>query len=156
LHFPTISDYEKLFLFHHDPFSNSVTHLPPIVCFIGDSDRTVDPVLAQGITIGMEDASCVAKCVEHAFFVTDHRLFLEVVKEELIQRHQKKKEERLKCLVNATNLVQSLAQPSDKLSELVTRFIVRPFAVHVVPELIKRKCFHWVMNYSLGLSKKIM
>jgi hypothetical protein len=115
---------------------------------------TVDPVLAQGITIGMEDAACVAKCIEHAFLVRKQRHIVEVVKEELIQRHQMKKEGRLKCLLNATNLVQSLAQPSDKLSELLARFLIRPLATYVIPELIKRKGFHWLMNYSLGLLKK--
>ncbi len=124
------------------------------MCFIGDSDMTVDPVLAQGITIGMEDAACVAKCIEHAFLVTEHRHIVEVVKDELIQRHQMKKEGRLKCLLNATNLVQSLAQPSDKLSELLARLLVRPLATHLIPEFIKRHCFHWLMKYSLGLLKK--
>jgi hypothetical protein len=116
---------------------------------------TIDPVLAQGITIGMEDAADISRSIEQAWSITEQKPLLDAVKEELIKRHQKKRE-RLRCLLLTTNVVQQLAQPSDRLSGYVARFVLRPLVAHFVPDSIKRNAFHWVMNYSLGLSKKIM
>lgn len=33
------------------------------MCFVGDADGTVDPVLAWGIIMGMEDVEAVARCM---------------------------------------------------------------------------------------------
>ncbi len=116
---------------------------------------TIDPVLAQGITIGMEDAADISSSIEQALTMTEQKPLMDAVKEELIQRHRKKRE-RLRCLLLTTDVVQRLAQPSDRLSGYVARFVLRPIVTHFVPESIKRNVFHWVMNYSLGLSKKVM
>jgi len=36
----------------------------PILCFVGDANMTVDPVLAQGFTMAMEDASLLSSTIQ--------------------------------------------------------------------------------------------
>ena len=43
---------------------DQIEGLGPILCFVGDANMTVDPVLAQGFTMAMEDASLLASTIE--------------------------------------------------------------------------------------------
>jgi len=129
----------------------------PLMCFIGDADMTVDPVLAQGITIAMEDSAEVARCVERSYGAaaapgTHHEHPFDALRHELIRRYEKKGQ-RLICLLRATELVQTLAQPSGEFLGIVARSM-RPLMKYGAPDFVKKRVFDWMMKYSLGLKTK--
>jgi len=130
-------------------------NVPPLLCFIGDADMTVDPVLAQGFTIAMEDAAHVAGCVSRSFPTTTlpgNVNPLLRLRQELIARHENKKT-RLQSLLRATMVVQTLAQPpcTNMFGKLFKVEAPRFFAKYIMPGFMKDVIFHWIMRYSLGL-----
>jgi len=124
----------------------------PLVCFLGDADMTVDPVLAQGITISMEDAAIIAKSIERAYKQGSDP-FLGALRKELIFQRHPEKVKRLTCLLRATELVQNLAQPSGVFTGFISLSVVRPLMKYV-PSSFKKGIFQWVLKYSLGTTNK--
>jgi hypothetical protein len=127
----------------------------PILCFLGDSMMTVDPVLAQGFTIAMEGGASIAESIERILVhpsaassgsTPDYQPKL--LRRELLDRHYTR-ERRLLQLLRSTELVQRLAQPHGFGSFFAT-WIVRP-VVKLCPDSIKKKVFDYMIRYSLGL-----
>lgn len=130
----------------------------PLMVYVGDADMTVDPVLAQGITIAMEDAANISNCLqdahrnlfsatgaEHGFKVLQYETLRGLLKERHIQ-----KGDRLLCLLRATELVHTLAQPSS-WTGVITTLILRPLMKYGAPDFVKRSAFDWMLKYSLGM-----
>jgi len=132
--------------------STESTVASPLVCFLGDADMTVDPVLAQGITISMEDAAIIAKSIERAYKQGSDP-FLGALRKELIFQRHPEKVKRLTCLLRATELVQNLAQPSGVFTGFISLSVVRPLMKYV-PSSFKKGIFQWVLKYSLGTTNK--
>jgi 2-polyprenyl-6-methoxyphenol hydroxylase-like FAD-dependent oxidoreductase len=146
----------------------------PLLCYVGDADMTVDPVLAQGITIAMEDGADIARCLEQASQQVDAKLraaaqgeggvnLLEEIKnipqlqydtlrKSLKARHEQKMG-RLLCLLRATELVQTLAQPSN-WTGFLSASIIRPLMKYGAPDMVKKTVFDWMLKYSLGWYQK--
>jgi len=126
----------------------------PILLFTGDACMTIDPVLAQGFTMGMESASSLASCLERCYAVDqcrdhDKGIAIPTLKRELNAR-QSQRYERIMCVLRATDLVQSLAQPNKGLSGFISRKILRPLFA-VTPSFIKKGIFMRTIQYSLGI-----
>lgn len=145
----------------------------PMLAFVGDASMAVDPVLAQGFTIAMEDAHALARSVERvcddpkrwtAELSDDEdeeggkKKYRKTVlgfdprglRSELKRRHRRKGP-RLLCLLRATELVQALAQPSSRtVSGWLSRLVVRP-AMKLAPGFVKRRVFDSMLRYSLGM-----
>mmetsp|Transcript_8942 Transcript_8942/g.19747 ORF Transcript_8942/g.19747 Transcript_8942/m.19747 type:complete len:576 (-) Transcript_8942:69-1796(-) len=135
----------------------------PPLCFVGDADETMDPVLAQGITIGMEDAEEVAACLSRACEKVcrgggdSDAPSLWRLRSELqgqLERRHRRKTRRLASLHNTTSLVQSLAQPGSGGS-MGERMLsaASPLVRHVVimlPNILVRSVFDAVSKYSLS------
>jgi 2-polyprenyl-6-methoxyphenol hydroxylase-like FAD-dependent oxidoreductase len=126
-----------------------------ILLFAGDAYMTVDPVLAQGFTIGMEAASDLAVTLESCLGQNgkDHKnsqqpFDSKIVREALLERNHRRFG-RVMCLIRSTELVQSLAQPNSEFAGILTKNFVRP-AMALVPSFIKEAAFSVVMKYSLG------
>jgi hypothetical protein len=116
---------------------------------------TVDPVLAQGFTIGMEAASDLAVTLESCLGQNgkEHKnsqqpFDSKIVREALLERNHRRFG-RVMCLIRSTELVQSLAQPNSEFAGILTKNFVRP-AMALVPSFIKEAAFSVVMKYSLG------
>jgi hypothetical protein len=146
----------------------------PALMFVGDASMTVDPVLAQGFTLAMEDAHALAvslqKCCHSVGLLgsssdeeeepksiarlddgTRLNFDPQILREELRVRHGKRGD-RLLCLLRATELVQSMAQPhSGTVGGFLSRRLIRPF-MQITPNTLKRHIFNSMMKYSLGLS----
>ena len=138
----------------------------PVLVFVGDASMTVDPVLAQGFTIGMEAAADLAqtlqKCAGPDFAIDisksseedngPYKLLFdpERLRFELKERHHRRYD-RMMALLRATELVQALAQPSGPFSSFLTRFFIRP-AMQLTPNFAKKPCFDFMLRYSLGLT----
>ena len=138
----------------------------PVLVFVGDASMTVDPVLAQGFTIGMEAAADLAqtlqKCAGPDFAIDisksseedngSQKLLFdpERLRFELKERHHRRYD-RMMALLRATELVQALAQPSGPFSSFLTRFFIRP-AMQLTPNFAKKPCFDFMLRYSLGLT----
>jgi 2-polyprenyl-6-methoxyphenol hydroxylase-like FAD-dependent oxidoreductase len=139
----------------------------PVLIFVGDSSMTVDPVLAQGFTIGMEAAADLAqtlqKCTGPNFAVDindsneeDNESPLTLLFDpdrlrfEVKERHHRRYS-RMMALLRATELVQALAQPSGPFGSFLTRFFIRP-AMLLTPNFAKRPMFDFMLRYSLGLT----
>jgi flavin-dependent dehydrogenase len=128
----------------------------PVIQYAGDAFLTVDPILAQGFTVGMEGAASLA----HALSTTLHvdtknpnsALAFDpyLLRQELMRRHDLRLH-RLICLLRITELVQALGQPiTGTMTGLLSRDIIRP-AMRITPSFIKTPVFNSVMKYSLGL-----
>ena len=107
----------------------------PVLVFVGDASMTVDPVLAQGFTIGMEAAADLAqtlqKCAGPDFAIDigesseedngPQTLLFDPdrLRFELKERHHRRYG-RMMALLRATELVQALAQPSGPFSSFLT------------------------------------
>ena len=138
----------------------------PVLVFVGDASMTVDPVLAQGFTIGMEAAADLAqtlqKCagLDFAIDISEsseedngpQKLLFDPdrLRFELKERHHRRYD-RMMALLRATELVQALAQPSGPFSSFLTRFFIRP-AMQLTPNFSKKPCFDFMLRYSLGLT----
>ncbi|KAL7537804.1 hypothetical protein ACHAXR_008104 [Thalassiosira sp. AJA248-18] len=129
----------------------------PIICFIGDSCMTVDPVLAQGFTMAMESGASIANSIERILVHPDNAISSsetpiyqpKLLRHELLERHYRQ-ERRLLQLLRSTELVQRLAQPNGFGSMFAT-WIVRP-VVKLCPEGLKKRVFDYIIRYSLGLT----
>lgn len=127
----------------------------PIILFTGDACMTIDPVLAQGFTMGMESAFSIASCIQQSYEIDrteigeDKGITISTLQKELIAR-QSQRYERMMCVVRATDLVQSLAQPTKSFSGLISQNILRPL-FKLTPSFIKEKIFIRTIQYSLGI-----
>lgn len=132
----------------------------PTLVFIGDAMMSIDPVLAQGITIAMESAASVVHSIERAFVVrskdydddaavSSSSYQPNLLRKELTARSVRR-ERRLLHLLRSTELVQRLAQPSG-VGSILSTWIVRPI-VKLCPDVVKRKVFDYMIRYSLGLT----
>mmetsp|Transcript_26285 Transcript_26285/g.57683 ORF Transcript_26285/g.57683 Transcript_26285/m.57683 type:complete len:705 (+) Transcript_26285:164-2278(+) len=140
----------------------------PILLFVGDASMTVDPVLAQGFTIGMEAAADLAQTLQNCSgpdFAVDvpcadstsgdkklHALLFDPdkLREEIKARHHRRYG-RMVSLLRATELVQTLAQPSGPFSGFLLKWLVRP-AMRMAPNFAKKPIFDFMLRYSLGLT----
>eukprot|EP00536_Pseudo-nitzschia_multiseries_P004672 jgi/Psemu1/188610/e_gw1.79.57.1 len=142
----------------------------PVIQFVGDSFMTVDPILAQGFTFGMEGAAAMAeslvKCLEQGSAEaagTDSKrnqprpllaFDPHLLRKELLDNYDRRLH-RLICLLRSSELVQALGQPTKgSISGWISRCIIRP-AMRVTPDFIKTPIFNRVMEYSLGLHSTI-
>jgi len=143
----------------------------PVIQFVGDSFMTVDPILAQGFTFGMEGAAAMAQslanCLEKKnpedsdggrsidYSLSNHHqkqlaFSPHLLRKELLDRHDRRLN-RLICLLRSSELVQALGQPTKgSISGWISRYIIRP-AMRLTPDFIKTPIFNRVMEYSLGL-----
>jgi 2-polyprenyl-6-methoxyphenol hydroxylase-like FAD-dependent oxidoreductase len=126
----------------------------PILLFTGDACMTIDPVLAQGFTVGMESAFSLASCIERCYEVDQTRgdcngIAISTLQRELKAR-QSQRYERMMCVLRATDLVQSLAQPTKGLSGFISQNILRPL-FKLTPSFIKEGIFMRTIQYSLGM-----
>jgi 2-polyprenyl-6-methoxyphenol hydroxylase-like FAD-dependent oxidoreductase len=126
----------------------------PAIVFVGDAFMTVDPILAQGFTFGMEGAAALATCLQTSLQTKSEypRLAFDpyVLRDEL-KAHHKRRLSRLICLLRATELVQALGQPTGgTLSGWLSRDILRPL-MRLTPGFIKTPVFNFMLKYSLGL-----
>ncbi len=128
----------------------------PILLFTGDAAMTVDPVLAQGFTIAMEAAADLAKTLESSLAEDNQDLSSSsfrynpnTLKAALTDRNNRRYE-RMLCLLRATELVQTISQPSDSFSGFLSNKVVRPVMM-LVPSFLKEAIFSYMIKYSLGL-----
>ncbi|KAG7352038.1 FAD-dependent oxidoreductase [Nitzschia inconspicua] len=129
----------------------------PAIQYVGDAFLTVDPILAQGFTVGMEGAATLANALESCLTVDaqhhfDSKLAFDpyLLRKELMLRHDSRLH-RLICLLRITELVQALGQPiSGTLAGMISRDIIRPI-MKLSPNFIKTPIFNAVLQYSLGL-----
>jgi 2-polyprenyl-6-methoxyphenol hydroxylase-like FAD-dependent oxidoreductase len=127
----------------------------PAIVFVGDAFMTIDPILAQGFTIGMEGAAGLATCLEATHKAPPRPEYPKlsfdpyVLRNELKLRHDNRIH-RLICLLRATELVQALGQPTTgTLSGIISRDIIRPL-MRLTPGFIKTPVFDFMLKYSLG------
>lgn len=126
----------------------------PAIVFVGDAFMTVDPILAQGFTIGMEGAAALKDVVESSVR-SNSRPELGfcpyALRQQLRERHDSRIS-RLIHLLRATELVQALGQPtSGTLLGGLSRDILRPL-MRLAPDFIKTPIFNSMLLYSLGLT----
>ncbi|CAJ1920125.1 unnamed protein product [Cylindrotheca closterium] len=128
----------------------------PAIIFIGDAFMCVDPILAQGFTVGMEGAAALKTCLESSLLSgSDHPyqpLAFDpiLLRQELKERHDNRLH-RLICLLRATEMVQALGQPmTGTLAGFISRDVIRPL-MRLTPGFIKTPIFNAVAKYSLGL-----
>jgi 2-polyprenyl-6-methoxyphenol hydroxylase-like FAD-dependent oxidoreductase len=125
----------------------------PFIIFVGDAFMTIDPILAQGFTVGMEGAYIMKKAIEKACVKCERDPTLNYdpyLLEKVLKERDESRMKRLVCLLRATELVQFLGQPSGTLGQFQTK-ILRP-VVHMIPNLIKSPIFDRVLKYSLGIT----
>ena len=126
----------------------------PAIVFVGDAFMCVDPILAQGFTMGMEGANQLATSVELGCKMSsadDSSLAFDpyALRNELQDQYDRRNH-RLLCLLRATELVQALGQPSSGLTGSVNKHLLRPL-MKLCPDFVKRRMFNAVLRYSLGL-----
>lgn len=129
---------------------------PPLL-ITGDAAMTVDPVLAQGFTIAMEAAADFANTLETC--LSDEKTinhsaltglpFDPIELRNALKLRNERRYGRMLCLLRATELVQTMAQPNDAMTGLISKKIIRP-AMMIVPCFVKKAVFNYVMKYSLG------
>jgi 2-polyprenyl-6-methoxyphenol hydroxylase-like FAD-dependent oxidoreductase len=129
----------------------------PALVFVGDAFMTVDPILAQGFSMGMEGAADLATALEAAVQEPQRPEFSQlsfdpyVLRKELKGRHDKRLK-RLICLLRATELVQALGQPKcGTFLGWLSRDILRPL-MRLTPIAIKTPIFNYMLKYSLGVA----
>jgi 2-polyprenyl-6-methoxyphenol hydroxylase-like FAD-dependent oxidoreductase len=133
----------------------------PAIGFVGDSFMTVDPILAQGYTFGMEGAAALRTSLEaslkspskNSYYYNPQLAFDPfVLRNELKSRHDARLS-RLIHLLRATELVQALGQPTcGTLSGWISRDILRPL-MRFTPGFIKTPLFNFMLKYSLDFSQ---
>lgn len=127
----------------------------PCVIFVGDAYMTIDPILAQGFTVGMEGAYMMKKAIEKACVKCERDPSLNFdpyILEEVLKERNDARMDRLVCLLRATELVQALGQPTGgTLSGQFQTKLLRPL-VQRIPNLIKAPIFDQVLKYSLGIT----
>ncbi len=135
-----------------------VTGSGPAIQFVGDAFMTVDPILAQGFTFGMEGASSLSEALSSCL-KENHSSWSNLafdpyaLRNELLHRHDLRLN-RLICLLRTTELVQALGQPATgTISGLISRDIIRPM-MRLTPGFIKTPVFNATLKYSLGLPEK--
>jgi 2-polyprenyl-6-methoxyphenol hydroxylase-like FAD-dependent oxidoreductase len=139
----------------------------PAIQFVGDAFMTVDPILAQGFTFGMEGAAALAEslstCLDNTNTTNNNnnnsassdqkqQLAFDpyLLRRELLNRHDRRLN-RLICLLRSSELVQALGQPTKgSIPGLISRDIIRPL-MRLTPGFVKTPIFNRVMKYSLGL-----
>ena len=133
----------------------------PAIQFVGDAFMTVDPILAQGFTIGVEGAATLAKSLSTCLDASNNdgassphhgKLAFDpyLLRKELLNRHDSRLN-RLICLLRSSEIVQALGQPvKGSLPGLISRDVIRPL-MRLTPDFIKTPIFNRVMEYSLGL-----
>jgi 2-polyprenyl-6-methoxyphenol hydroxylase-like FAD-dependent oxidoreductase len=127
----------------------------PAIQFVGDAFMTVDPILAQGFTFGMEGASSLSEaltsCLKENNSVWSNLAFDPYeLRKELLHRHDLRLN-RLICLLRTTEIVQALGQPATgTTSGFISRDIIRPM-MRLMPGFVKTPIFNAMMKYSLGL-----
>ncbi len=131
----------------------------PVIQYVGDAFLTVDPILAQGFTVGMEGAACLAtvlsSCLDVDTKIPGNSLAFDpyLLRKELMSRHDMRLQ-RLICLLRITELVQALGQPTTGTwAGLFSRDIIRPI-MKITPNFIKTPIFNAVLQYSLGLPER--
>mmetsp|Transcript_13315 Transcript_13315/g.17450 ORF Transcript_13315/g.17450 Transcript_13315/m.17450 type:complete len:467 (-) Transcript_13315:63-1463(-) len=107
--------------------------------FVGDADMTLDPLLAQGFSIGLEDASNLANALIESPF--------EQISRSLNSLRERKKT-RLEVVRRSTALAQFLAQPRGIIAGGVAQS--SRMIMTVTPDFLKRQLFDYTMKYSLG------
>lgn len=129
----------------------------PSIVFIGDAFMTVDPILAQGFTIGMEGAAALATSLKSTQEAPARPEYPQLafdpyrLRDELKDRYDNRLN-RLICLLRATELVQALGQPTTGTwSGIISRDILRPL-MRLTPDFIKTPIFNFMLKYSLGLT----
>lgn len=131
----------------------------PAIQFVGDAFMTVDPILAQGFTFGMEGAAALAQSLSRCLDANQAPLSQQheglafdpyVLRNELLDRHDRRIN-RLICLLRSSEIVQALGQPTrESLLGWISRDMIRPL-MRVTPDFVKTPIFNRVMEYSLGL-----
>jgi 2-polyprenyl-6-methoxyphenol hydroxylase-like FAD-dependent oxidoreductase len=124
----------------------------PVMVFIGDAFMTVDPILAQGFTMGMEGAHALSNSVSSACNQQslDGLAFDPYVLRQNLENRHEGREDRLVALLRATELVQALGQPPDySVLGFLSKYVVRP-AIRITPHSIKTPIFNSMLKYSLG------
>lgn len=138
----------------------------PIILFSGDAYMTIDPVLAQGFTMGMEDAADLASTLEKCLQIESipnsdknhdatgsswnrQVAFDPTVLRKAILERNTRRFERVMCLIRSTELVQYMAQPTSLWGSMLVKHILRPCML-IIPSSIKEVAFSVVMKYSLG------
>ena len=147
---PVLNVNENLKL-HHNKRPNS-SGPGPVLVFVGDAFMTVDPILAQGFTMGMEGAYGLACSVEEglkAGSASGMAFDPYALRKELLHRFDLRSD-RLSCLLRATELVQAMGQPSSGVTGIVCQRLLRP-VMKLSPDFVKRPMFNAVLRYSLGL-----
>ena len=141
---------------NHPPPSSG--HGPTIV-FMGDAFMTVDPILAQGFTLGMEGAANLGLSLKDIIQIPPNPRYPKLafdpirMRQELQTRHEKRLD-RVVCMLRATEIVQALGQPSTgTLSGMISRSILRPI-MRFTPGFIKTPFFNAMLKYSLGTHLK--
>lgn len=122
----------------------------PMLFFLGDAAMAVDPVLAQGFTMAMEDASRLANTLQLNH--ERHDFNYSCLRQAIYNQHINLHEPRLIALLRATELVHCLAQPESIIGGAFSH-LIRPF-IRACPEDIKRYFFDLMLRYSLGLVNK--
>ena len=131
----------------------------PALVFVGDAFMTVDPILAQGFTLGMEGASALAACLELAQSAPPRKEFPQLAFDPYALRNELKSRydsrlSRLIHLLRATELVGALGQPeTGTLSGILSRDIIRPL-MQFAPGFLKTPFFNAMLKYSLGLPQR--
>lgn len=131
----------------------------PALVFVGDAFMTVDPILAQGFTLGMEGASALAACLELAQSAPPRKEFPQLAFDPYALRNELKNRydsrlSRLIHLLRATELVGALGQPeTGTLSGILSRDIIRPL-MRFAPGFLKTPFFNAMLKYSLGLPQR--
>lgn len=126
----------------------------PVICFVGDSFMTVDPILAQGFTMALEGAHALnhpieAACAAQSSMKDDGLNFDPYVLRQELQDRFERRSHRLVSLLRATELVQALGQPQASLFGFVAKKFLRP-AMQLTPNAVKAPIFNAILKYSLG------
>lgn len=123
----------------------------PAIAFIGDAFMTVDPILAQGFSVGMEGAANLPAAVEKSCVKYEDLLMdPNILRNELKKRHEDRLD-RLLHVLRATELVQALGQPrGGTLIGFLAKNFVRP-CMRIAPDFIKTPFFNAMLKYSLGV-----
>jgi 2-polyprenyl-6-methoxyphenol hydroxylase-like FAD-dependent oxidoreductase len=148
---PVLNVNQVLQQIHGGQQSMSLAGPGPSIVFLGDAYMTVDPILAQGFTIAMEEAAALPGMVEQSCVPFDSSLCFDPYRlREELQRRRDQRTGRLIKLLRATELVQALGQPTTgTLSGFASRRIVRPLML-ISPNFVKKIAFNAMLKYSLG------
>ena len=124
----------------------------PALIFIGDAFMCIDPILAQGFSVGMEAAAALPKQIHKCLGMSyDDLMFDPYELRSLLERRHDERLERLTCLLRATEIVQALGQPRDgTVTGFLAKHVIRP-TMRFAPSFIKTRIFDATLRYSLGL-----